>query len=221
MRNQLFAYVKTKLQISCAVTTQLINDFVFTTQIKQSLFFLNPKFQASSYILWLHSPDLVRNREDRLSHNEAHMFLSGNINQLKQEYEKDTSEFLNTQDSPKPCTIVSFTTHLIEYYNVQIYLFLSGNINQLKQEYEKDTAEFLKAQDSPKPCILLFFSTHLIKIYYVCFFQATSISLNKNMRKIRQNSSKLRNLTRRGWNRDYRQNFRLDVTRNRLNVGNR
>ena len=33
--------------------------FVFATQIIQSLFCLNPKFQASSYLLLLHSPDCV------------------------------------------------------------------------------------------------------------------------------------------------------------------
>ena len=32
-----------------------ISAFVFATQIVQSLFFLNPKFQASSQLLWLHS----------------------------------------------------------------------------------------------------------------------------------------------------------------------
>ena len=34
-------------------------------------YFLNPKFQASSHLLWLHSPvcvDLVGNPEDRFSH---------------------------------------------------------------------------------------------------------------------------------------------------------
>ena len=29
--------------------------FVFATQLKQFFFFLNPKCQASSYLLWLHS----------------------------------------------------------------------------------------------------------------------------------------------------------------------
>ena len=38
---------------------QLISAFVFATQIIQSLFFLNLKFQASSYLLWLHSPVCV------------------------------------------------------------------------------------------------------------------------------------------------------------------
>ena len=57
--NRLFAYWKTKPQISCAVTAQLISAFVFATRIVQSLFFLNPKFQASSYLLWLHSPVCV------------------------------------------------------------------------------------------------------------------------------------------------------------------
>ena len=53
--NRIFAYAKTKPQISCAVTAQLISAFVFVTWIVQSLYFLNPKFRASSYLLWLHS----------------------------------------------------------------------------------------------------------------------------------------------------------------------
>ena len=51
----LFAYAKTKTQISFAVTTKLISAFVFATRIVQSLFFLNPKFQASSHLLRLYS----------------------------------------------------------------------------------------------------------------------------------------------------------------------
>ena len=44
----MFAHAKTKAQISCAVTAQLISAFVFATWIEQFLLFLNPKFQASS-----------------------------------------------------------------------------------------------------------------------------------------------------------------------------
>ena len=33
--------------------------FVFATLIVQSIFFLNPKFQASSHLLWLCSPVCV------------------------------------------------------------------------------------------------------------------------------------------------------------------
>ena len=51
LENQQHAYAKTKTQISCAVTAQLISVFVFATQIVQSLFFLNPEFQASSLLL--------------------------------------------------------------------------------------------------------------------------------------------------------------------------
>ena len=36
---------------------ELISDFVFGTLIVQSLYFLNPNFQASSYLLWLYSPE--------------------------------------------------------------------------------------------------------------------------------------------------------------------
>ena len=49
------AYAKTKAQISCAVTAQLISAFVFNTYIVQSLFFLNPKFKTSNHLLWLYS----------------------------------------------------------------------------------------------------------------------------------------------------------------------
>ena len=41
------------------ITAQLIRDFVFATQIEQSLHFLNPKFQASSHLLLLNSPVCV------------------------------------------------------------------------------------------------------------------------------------------------------------------
>ena len=51
-----FAYAKTKTQISFAVTAKLISAFVFATWIVQFLFYLNPKFQASSHLLWLYSP---------------------------------------------------------------------------------------------------------------------------------------------------------------------
>ena len=46
--NQQSALAKTKAQISFAVTAKLISAFVFATRIVQFLFYLNPKFQASS-----------------------------------------------------------------------------------------------------------------------------------------------------------------------------
>ena len=58
-KTRFFAYAKTKTQISLAVTAKLISALVFTTRIVQSLFFLNPKFQASSHLLWLYSPVCV------------------------------------------------------------------------------------------------------------------------------------------------------------------
>ena len=38
---------------------KLISAFVFVTRILQSLYFLNPKFQAYSHLLWLYSPVCV------------------------------------------------------------------------------------------------------------------------------------------------------------------
>ena len=48
MRKPDFAYdTKTKMQINCAVIEQLISLFIFATLlILQSLYFLNPEFQA-------------------------------------------------------------------------------------------------------------------------------------------------------------------------------
>ena len=46
-----FACVKTKTQISFAVTLKLISAFVFTTQIVQFLFYLFLKFQAPNLLL--------------------------------------------------------------------------------------------------------------------------------------------------------------------------
>ena len=37
------------------VTAKLISAFVFSTGIVESLYYLNPKFQASSHLLWLYS----------------------------------------------------------------------------------------------------------------------------------------------------------------------
>ena len=49
-------YAKTKEQ----VTAKLISAFVFATWIVQSLYLLNPKFQASRYLLWFGSPVCAR-----------------------------------------------------------------------------------------------------------------------------------------------------------------
>ena len=59
MRKPVFANAKTKVQINCAVTVQLISAFVFPIQLVQPLFFLNSKFQASSNPLLLYSPVCV------------------------------------------------------------------------------------------------------------------------------------------------------------------
>ena len=62
--------------MSLAVTAKLISAFVFATQIVQSLYFLNPKFQASRHLLWLYSPVCVgpgRKPECWFSHDAAHI----------------------------------------------------------------------------------------------------------------------------------------------------
>ena len=57
-------------------TAKLISAFVFATWIVQSLYFLNPKFQASSHLEWLYSLVCVRpgqNPHFWFSHVGAHI----------------------------------------------------------------------------------------------------------------------------------------------------
>ena len=57
LHGQIFVMnAKTNWQISGALTAQLINIPVFATQIVQSLFYLYPKFQASTFLMGLYRP---------------------------------------------------------------------------------------------------------------------------------------------------------------------
>ena len=65
-------------QISSALNAQLFSAFVFTTWIVQSLNFLNPKFQASSHLLWLIArfvSNLVGNSEYRFARDAAQVTI--------------------------------------------------------------------------------------------------------------------------------------------------
>ena len=58
------------------VTPKLISAYVFATQIVQFFYFLNPKFQASSHLLYLYSLVCVgpgQNPECWFSYDEAHI----------------------------------------------------------------------------------------------------------------------------------------------------
>ena len=68
-----------KGQISFVVGVKLISAFVFSAQIVQSSFFLNPKFQASSLLLQLYRLVCVRpgrNPNCWFSHTQTHLMFS-------------------------------------------------------------------------------------------------------------------------------------------------
>ena len=74
-RKSLFAYTKTKMQI----TAKLISAFVFASYVVLSVYFLNPKFQASSHLLYLYSLVCVgpgRKPERLFSHDAAHIIMA-------------------------------------------------------------------------------------------------------------------------------------------------
>ena len=78
MRKPLFAYAKTKAQISFDINAKLISAFVFATRIVQFLFFRNPKFQASNHFLRRYRLVCVRpgqKPEDRFSRVEAYKLV--------------------------------------------------------------------------------------------------------------------------------------------------
>ena len=71
---------ETKTQISFAVSAKLISAFVFATRIAQFLFYLNPKFQASSSFLCLYRPVCVgpvRKPHCWFSHEAAKLYSVG------------------------------------------------------------------------------------------------------------------------------------------------
>ena len=54
-----FVCVKTRTQVISVVNAYLISAFVCTTQLINSIYFLNPTFQASMCLFWLNSPICV------------------------------------------------------------------------------------------------------------------------------------------------------------------
>ena len=60
MRKTDFCICENKDADQLKVTAKLISAFVFAKWIVQYLFYLNPKFQVSRDLLWLHSPVCFR-----------------------------------------------------------------------------------------------------------------------------------------------------------------
>ena len=74
--------MKTKAQISFAVTAKLISAFVFATRIVQFLLYLTPKFQASSLLLCLYRSVCVgpvRKPHCWFSHEAAQLYATSTI----------------------------------------------------------------------------------------------------------------------------------------------
>ena len=70
MRKPIFAYAKTKTQISFAVAAKPISAFVFDTDSTISLLLKTLAVFCGCTARFV--SDLVGNHEDRFSHNEAH-----------------------------------------------------------------------------------------------------------------------------------------------------
>ena len=74
MRKPAFLHMRKQRRRSASRTAKLISAFVFATGIVQSLYFLNPNFQASSHLQWIYSLVCVgpgRKAEDWFIHNES------------------------------------------------------------------------------------------------------------------------------------------------------
>ena len=101
---------KQKVQISFAVIGKLISTFVFTTEIVQFLYFLyflNPKFQASSHLLCLCSLECVRPVLEPhwcFSHDKAHIFAGNRTDQLQSRGTDENRRALSCQQYQIYCS---------------------------------------------------------------------------------------------------------------------
>ena len=83
--NWIFAYAKTKVQVSCAVTAQLISTFVFATGIVQSLSYLYQNFKLLGCFCVCTGrfvSDLVENPEDQFSSVTTHIIVYAPVRRL-------------------------------------------------------------------------------------------------------------------------------------------
>ena len=94
-----------------------ISAFDFATQIVQSLYLLNPKSQASSYLLWLYSPVFVRpGRKPR----RPVFSQRGSNNKSANEATSDTAQHMfSTVDKNE---IMFNYEQMIRIYKIKIYL---------------------------------------------------------------------------------------------------
>ena len=101
-----------------SVTAKLISAFVFATSIVQSLFFLNPKFQASSHLLWLYSPVCIgpgrKPRRPVFSQRASNNWQFGYPSRR------------NNQESARKCNTSIFPNQL-HYYSHSAKIFRNGH----------------------------------------------------------------------------------------------
>ena len=136
----IIAYAKTKTQISCAVTAQLISAFVFAIWIVQTLFYQNPKFQASSHLLWLYSPVCVGpgRKPRRPVFSQRGSYLSG-ADKADQSCidDKGTQPKLRHNRSeialPSSLCLVLLSSNLLSFFNIALYsMYTHLNFGVLK-----------------------------------------------------------------------------------------
>ena len=92
--NRIFAYAKTKTQISFSGSAPLFSQLV------QSLCFLSPKFQFSSNLVWLYSPISVgpgrKSRRPVFSRRGSYIIYTRNATVLTLSLHTSTALFLRT-----------------------------------------------------------------------------------------------------------------------------
>ena len=95
-------------------SAKLISAFVFATWIVQSLFYLNPKFQASRHLLWQYSPVCVGpGREPKrlvFSQRGSYCITSSSAFNLQFRFTKICQDFIPPTDTI--CNIPEFPVNL-------------------------------------------------------------------------------------------------------------
>ena len=116
--------MKTKTQVSFAVTGKLISAFVFAKRIVQSLFYLTPKFQDSSDLLSLHSPVCVRPgrkpRRSAFSQRGKHLYFD-------HRYPVGRVSFHPMTSDPRVHAWGGARSQYLVYLQKEVFLFLKNS----------------------------------------------------------------------------------------------
>ena len=137
VRKPVFAYVKTKMQISCTVPAKLISSFVFATWIVQSILYIHQKFPASSHILYGYSLLYIR-PEHPFSYNKAQLIIWYLLNNLLLKVTNAVDFNVTLEDEGKIMTCITNELHTMTVEIKQKLAEVEEGVERERSELKRD-----------------------------------------------------------------------------------